>query len=261
MVAPGVRRWLASAWARAERVARTTGRAARGNHGSKAMIGVWLIGAVFAGGILMYGLTLRSPSWFHREMPSTSEQRRVAQSLENRIITEAYRFRGGLIAGADGIRRTGEDWHLRVTQEEATAWLRVKLPEWLANLDPPARVPTGLGDLQSHFSSGRAWAAGRMDERVYTLSTSVRVDESGVWLVGLRAGIGSLSLPESWGGLGLAGAWAREEAAESSWRIASGHEPLIAGATVRLEDGRRVRVLGARIVPGAVEIECRTEAP
>jgi hypothetical protein len=225
------------------------------------MLGVWLIVAVFTGGALLYGLTMRTPSWFGDSLSDPVEQRRIAQRLENRIITEAYRFRGGVIAGEKGVRQTGEDWRVRVTEEEATAWLRAKLPEWLANLDPPAKLPSGINDLQAHFASGRAWIAWRMEESVYTLSVGVRADESGIWLVGVRAGIGTLSLPASWGGFGLAGAWGRTEVGENNWKIANGRAPLLAASTVRLEDGRRVRVIGARFVPGAVEIDCRTEAP
>lgn len=253
--------WLHSVWRGVDRIARTTGRAARGNHGSRAMVVVWLIGAVFVCAAVGYGLTLRTPSWFQNVAMDGPEARRIAQRLENRIITEAYRFRGEPTAGPDGVRRTGEDWRLRVTEAEATAWLAVRFPEWLANRDPPARLPPGVRDLQAHFGSGRAWVAGRVEDSVYSLSTSVRWNERGVWLSGVRAGVGSLWLPASWGGLGMVGVLGRDEAGGSALRIVSGDEPLVPGGTVRLEDGRRVRVLRATISAGAIEVDCRTEVP
>lgn len=137
----------------------------------------------------------------------------------------------------------------------------VRFPEWLTNRDPPARLPAGVRDLQAHFGSGRAWIAGRVEEGVYSLSTAVRSNEGGIWLSSVRAGVGSLWLPASWGGLGMAGMIGRDEAGGSIWRIVSGEEPLVAGGTVRLEDGRRVRVLGIAISAGAIEVNCRTEVP
>lgn len=252
--------WLRGVWRGVDRIARTTGRAARGNHGSRAMVVVWLIGAVFVFALAGYGLTMRTPSWFHSGEMDGAESRRIAQRLENRIITEAYRFRGEPTAGPDGVRRTGEDWRLRVTEAEATAWLTARFPEWLANRDPPARVPPGVRDLQAHFGSGRAWIAGRVDESVYSFSTAVRSNGGGIWLSGVRAGVGSFWLPASWGGLGMLGMIGREESS-GAWRIVSGDEPLVAGGLVRLEDGRRVRVLRAAIVSGAIEVDCRTEVP
>ncbi len=226
------------------------------------MIGVWLIAAVFVCGVVVYGLTLRTPGWFRTDARDAAEQRRVAQRLENRIITEAYRFRGEPVTGADGIRRTGEEWNLRITEEESTAWLGVKLAEWLANRDPPVRLPQGLADLQTHFAGGRAWVAGRIDDNVYTLSAGVIAGEAGVWLSRVRAGVGSLALPVSWGGFGLVGSAGPERAGsgEWAWRVVSGQDPILKDATLRLEDGRQVRVLRVRLVPGAIEVGCRTEA-
>lgn len=254
------RRVAARAWLGVERVARTTGRMARGRHGSRAMLGVWLIGAAFFGGAVVYGLTLRAPSWFQSGSGNASELRRVAQRLENRLITEAYRFRGAPGIGPGGIRKTGEDWRVRVTEEEATAWLAVKLGEWLANRDPPSRVPPSVSELQAHFANGRAWVAGRLDDSVYTVSTGLRAEADGLWLSGVRAGVGSLSMPVSWGGMNLVG-MKGTGGDEWLWRVATGREPLLAGGTIRLEDGRRVRIVGARILPGAVEVDCRTEVP
>lgn len=258
--ARGVRA-LARAWRGVEMLARTTGRAARGTHGSRAMIVVWLICAVFASGLGAYGLAARTPGWFDGAVPDRAEARRLAQRLENRIITEAYRFRGGPVSGPDGVRRTGEDWRLRVSEEEATAWLTVRFPEWLANRDPPVRMPPGVGDLRAHFANGRAWIAGRVDENVYSISSGVRVSDAGVRLAGVRAGIGSLWWPVSWGGLKLVGLVNGESGSAEAQRLLGGGGSLIAGGAIRLEDGRRVRILEVTIGAGALEVGCRTEAP
>lgn len=224
------------------------------------MLGVWLIGAVFLGGAGVYALTMRSPSWFRSDIADMAESRRIAQRLENRLISEAYRFRGAPTTGADGVRRTGEGWVVRVTEEEARAWLTTKLGEWLANRDPPIRMTREISELQAHFGSGRAWLAGRFEERVYTVSSGIGVRESGVWLTGVRAGLGSLSLPIAWGGAGLIGIDGLEGGGWI-WKAATGREPLLAGGTIRLEDGRRVRVVGVQVLPGVLEVECRTEVP
>ncbi|MBX3387972.1 MAG: hypothetical protein KF691_00810 [Phycisphaeraceae bacterium] len=224
------------------------------------MLGVWLIGAIFVTCAFFYGLTLRTPSWFQSEARKASEMRRMAQRVENRLITEAYRFRGGPTLEPDGSRRTGDNWRIRVTEEEATAWIAAKLGEWLANRDPPARIPPEISELQAHFGSGRAWVAGLLDDRVYAVSTGFRANEKGLWFSGARAGIGSLAFPVSWGAMGFVG---MDDSGVGGWvwRLLSGREPLLPGATIRLEDGRRVRVIAVRVLPGAIEAECRTEAP
>lgn len=243
-----------------ERLASTTARMARGRHGSLAMLGVWMIGIIFLIAAIGYGLTLRAPSWFQSKDRSQPEMRLVAQKLENRLITEAYRFRGGPTPGPAGSRRTGDDWRIRVTEDEATAWLSVKLAEWLANRDPPLRMPRELSELQAHFGSGRAAIAGLFDERVYTASAAIRTNESGLWVSGARAGVGSLTLPVSWGGTGLVGV-DDSRTGGLIWRVFSGQEPLLPGGTFRLEDGRRIRVIAVRVLTGAIEVECRTEVP
>lgn len=242
------------------RLVRTAVRMARGRHGSLAMMGVWVIGAIFLAGAVIYLLTLRTPSWFQHEAGTQSERRLAAQRVENRLITEAYRFRGGPAPGPGGARRTGEDWRVRVTEEEATAWLSAKLGEWLANRDPPAKVPSEISELRAHFASGRAWIAGLFDEKVYSVSATVRVTENGIWLSGARAGVGSLMLPVSWGGMSLVGV-DNSGAHGWAWRMLLGQEPLLAGGSIRLEDGRRVRVIAVRVLPGVIEAECRTEVP
>ncbi|MFO0859725.1 MAG: hypothetical protein U0570_04150 [Phycisphaerales bacterium] len=242
------------------RSVRTVGRAARGRHGSLAMVGVWAIGVVFFSGLIMYLLAMRTPSWFRDGLRDDEAARQLAQRLENRLITEAYRFRGAVKQDESGVRLTGEPWKIRITEEEATAWLTVKLHAWLANMDPPARLPPEVCDVQAHFSPGRASIGARLEGSVVAVSARAEIETSGVWIRGGRGGVGSLMLPLSWGGWALAGG---EELQQSGavWKILAGRAPLLNGATIRTEDGRQVRVLAIEPAAGVLDVVCRTEVP
>lgn len=228
------------------------------------MVGVWLIALVFVIGVVVVVLASRSPRWFVPVVVDTS-MREMAQRLENRIITEAYRYRGVPREGPKGApRQTGENWTLRITEQEATAWLSVKLPEWLVNHDPAARLPASVGDLQAHFSGGRVLVGGRAEGATVSVSASPVV-ANGVWLSGVRAGLGSLQLPLWLGGWAIV----KKDAAlnadgEAVWKAIRGEAPILKDASVKLEDGRRVRVIAVRMgekKDGILEVECATEVP
>lgn len=228
------------------------------------MIGVWLIASVFVFVVAALVLALRSPGWFAPVVVNAS-MRETAQRLENRIITEAYRYRGAPREGPKGgPRQTGENWTLRITEQEATAWLSVKLPEWILNRDPAARLPASIGDLQAHFSGGRVLVGCRSDRAIVSVSGQPAVG-NGVRLARVRAGIGSLALPLWIGG------WAimKEDAIKGAdgaavWGAIRGREPILKDAAIKLEDGRRIRVVAVRVgekKDGVLEVECATEVP
>ncbi|MBS0190861.1 MAG: hypothetical protein U0573_03075 [Phycisphaerales bacterium] len=231
------------------RLARAAHFSARGRRGPWAMLGVWFIVAVFGAGALGYFLAARTPAWFSASPASTD--RETAQRLENRLITEAFRFRGAVHDG-----HTGEPWTVRITESEAAAWLAVKLPEWLKNRD--VRLPQGISDLRAHFGSDRAWAGAMLDGCVFSLSARFDTSAGSLSLSSVWGGIGRLSLPLALGGWRLAGANALVP--EDQARILTGRAPLLPGGTIRLEDGRRVRVLAVRLSEGLMEVDCITEA-
>ncbi len=258
--------FAASGWAKALMLGRAARRSARGRRGRWAMAGVWTIAALFLTALILYLLTIPAPGWFHPADPRDPEIRRLAQRVENRVITEAYRFRGEPREGSgQGPRATGEPWTIRISENDATAWLAVKLAEWLANRDPPVRLPADISELQAHFDAGRAYVGAsvgaRGEGRVVSVSAGVRIEGGNAWLVGTRAGVGRLSLPVSIGGWELLGGDGMGKAERNGiLSVATGRAPLLKSG-LKLEDGRFVRVLGVRLEDGEMAVECVTEVP
>ncbi|MFN9970609.1 MAG: hypothetical protein ACK58T_11980, partial [Phycisphaerae bacterium] len=83
------------------RGARVAVRSARGDHGSLAMLGVWLITAIAACSIVGYLLTLRTPRWFRTINPRDAALVDLAQRVENRVITQLYKYRGEVDPATD----------------------------------------------------------------------------------------------------------------------------------------------------------------
>jgi hypothetical protein len=190
-----------------------------------------------------------------------------AQRLENRVITQLYKYRGS-VDPATGA--TGEPWTLTITQDEATAWLACKLPEWVRNLDDSAAWPREISNLQASFGSSRLWIAAAVDNgsrSVVSLGAAPRLDADGLRLASSRAGVGSLTLPVSWlSGPARAlldgpGARAVDRAGDRPlWPMLTGAQPALRDASIRLEDGRRVRITELKLEPGEITLTCRTQA-
>ncbi|MBY0111476.1 MAG: hypothetical protein K2Y21_01540 [Phycisphaerales bacterium] len=244
------------------RGARVAVGSARGHHGSLAMVGVWLITGVAILSLFLYALASRTPSWFHPVNPHDPVLIDLAQRVENRVITQLYKYRGEVDPAT---RATGEPWTLTITQDEATAWLNCKLPDWVRNLDDSATWPSEISNLQARIDPSRLWVAAALrNSSVASFGAAPRADDRGLRLASARAGIGSLSLPASWFGgttRSLIEHAAGKPAAARAWDLATGAAPLSEQPSIRLEDGRRVRVLAVELTPGTLTLRCQTEAP
>jgi hypothetical protein len=241
------------------RGARVAVRSARGDHGSLAMLGVWLITAIAAFSIFGYLLTLRTPRWFRTINPRDAALVDSAQRVENRIITQLYKYRGE-VDPATGA--TGEPWDLTISQDEATAWLSCKLPDWLRNLDDRFTWPVGVENVQAAFDPSRLWLAASVDSgsrSVVCVGASPRIEASGLYLRSGRAGIGSLVLPASLLGGRAESLFSSADKHNRAWKIASGTSPALPNATLRLEDGRQVRVVAITLDRETLTLRCQTE--
>lgn len=227
------------------------------------MIGVWFITIVAALGLLVFLLSARTPGWFRTINPHDAALRDLAQRVENRVITQLYKYRGEVdpTTGA-----TGEPWELTLTQDEATAWLSCKLPDWVRNLDDSARWPPEVSSVQASFGSSRIWIAAAVDNgsrSIVSLGASPRLDDEGLRLVSARAGVGSLTLPISWLSGPARTLLDRPGGAAGDrplWPILTGTQPALRDAALRLEDGRRVRVAAIMLEPDRLVLTCRTFA-
>lgn len=247
-------------------------RAARGNRRAWVRLGVWTIGLAGALSITLYALSRREPAWFRTLDPATLALR--ADQIENRVVSEAYRFRGSVraaatVEGVDASLQTGEEWSFTLTEEDATAWLGGKLPRWLSNLHDRLIVPPGVRDLQARFADGRVILGARASlegaDRVLTYSFRPVVESGGLWLRSPRVGLGSLRLP-AWmlltrteRRLGLRDSLGDVVPLSELEHALQGDAALLSQALVRLEDGRSVRILAIEPGEGVVTLRCRTE--
>ena len=241
------------------RGARVAVRSARGQHGSLAMLGVWLITGIAVLSLVGYLLTLRTPRWFRTINPRDAALVDLAQRVENRVITQLYKYRGE-VDPATGA--TGAAWELTITQDEATAWLACKLPDWLRNLDDRFTWPVGVENVQAAFDSSRLWLAASIDSgpsSVVCVGATPRIEANGLYLRSGRAGVGSLVLPASLFGGRAESLFSSADKQNRAWSIATGTSPVLPNATLRLEDGRQVRVLAITLDRESLTLQCQTE--
>jgi hypothetical protein len=157
-----------------------------------------------------------------------------------------------------------------ISDQDANAWLATRFKQWLENQG--ARWPEQLAGVQIAFEPGVVRAgvrlAGAGGGRVLYIEArpEVRADGS-LWLVPAGMGAGAMPLPTS---LVLAevrsevidalpqGSAGRSEA-ERALGALSGTTPALKDAALKLEDGRRVRLTGIKVLKGRAELTCRTE--
>lgn len=229
-----------------------------------AACGIAMVGA---------GLARTPPSWWRamaREDPATVQ---LARRVENAIETEVYQNRPAVHEGA--VWRS-DPWSVRVSAEEASAWLCVRLPAWVANQKDHLRWPRDLQEVQVAFNAGAMTVGARVpagrEGRVLTATVSPRLDERGrLFLPAQQMNVGRLAVPASWvldharGGGAAAQAIPENLRAlpetEALVRAFEGSEALVESPVIKLGDGRSVRVLGFSLAGGVLEITCRTERP
>jgi len=224
-------------------------------------------------GLVMFGAALSraTPSWwrsFPREDPALAS---LARRVENSVQTEVFQNRAS--HREDGLLRS-DPWSIRLSAEEASAWLAVRLPMWMANQKEKFRWPRELEEVQVDFAEGTLTFGARLDAargaRVLTATVWPHLDEQGrLFLPAKRVNVGRLAVPASWVLEHARGAAARCIPAnlrdlpetEALVRAFEGDHALIETAVFKLGDGRRVRVLSFSLDGGMLQITCQTERP
>lgn len=234
-----------------------------------------LLGLGAISGLLVACAALMSvsrPAWWNDDAGARGEHRRtLAGQVDNGAWTLVTQVRpmtarsenGESAGGAGGVGGAGvaslsEPWSVSLSAESATAWLNEKLPRWLvAQGATKLELPVGA-EVQAGFEPGVVHLGLRVPEaggdRFVSLSITPRVDERGLWLPATAASLGRLDVP-------LSIVLPTKRGAQGGLAdVLGGASPALAGGTIRLPDGRRVRLLRLEAVQDHLVLTMRTES-
>lgn len=243
--------------------------------------GLFLAGVITGGVVVAGWLADQRPRWWDPIDASNPSTVAAANAVENGAVDLLSLVRPS-VERSPGVL-TSEPWTVRLTPEDANAWLAVRLPMWIRNQSDNFRWPSQVAQLQVDFRADdvvlgvRARSHGV--ERYLWVSLDPTIDADGaLWLRATWVHVGRLSLPASW-------FLPDEEAAPSGTSPAqptlvtknipddiralpeteallaalNGAGPVARNPAIRLADGRRVRIVGVAAEDGALYVTCRTE--
>jgi hypothetical protein len=246
--------------------------------------GLFLAG-VITGGVLVAGwLADQRPRWWDSVDSADPGTIAVADAVENGAVDLLSQVRPSRET-APGLL-TSEPWTVRLTPEDANAWLAVRMPKWVRNQSDNFRWPSQVAQLQVDFREDdivlgvRAVTGG--GERYLWVTLAPTIDDDGaLWLRATWVHVGRLSLPAAWflpgGGGPNPGSGGVDGSrptlvtqnipddirslpqTDALLAALNGAGPVARNPTVRLADGRRVRIVGLEAQDGALLVTCRTE--
>lgn len=239
--------------------------------------GVLLVGvvagllALFGGAVLSLStLVSRKPAWW-KETPIGSNA--VAEQIESGMLGHLTAVRAGdpTFVPTREISWRSEVWKISLKEEDANTWLALKLPEYLANRQPSVRWPREIEGVRVWFDKGevRLGAKVRQGGEVRYVGTTLRPkirEDGSMWMPSDGVNVGALSAP-AWS-IGAARSIygdpvpaniAAMPEVKSMFGAFQDKNPVLKDAIVRLEGGRRVRILSITPRNGWIEIMCWTE--
>lgn len=196
-------------------------------------------------------MAFRVPVWFAPRAMG-EDQAALAEALERRVLSEV-----------SAAHPFGTPWTLTVSAPECEAWLNTRLPVWLENQNTPR--PSWLGFVGVSFTARRAAIAGatRPDNRPPVVSFEFACPIEPGASPSLEARLGTLPVPR-WVVVALVpGLHQQFDRALGPGTISptagSGGTPQ-GIATIRLDDGRRVRVRRVESGTDTLTLHCTTIA-
>lgn len=191
--------------------------------------------------------------------------------VENAVVAQLSLVRQGQW-DADGVWRS-EPWSVSISEQDASAWLATRLPRWVKNREGDDAWPPQVAQSRVSFTDGRIIAGAMLrngGDAVQIMGVEIRpyVDEHGALRVpAMKVRIGRVSLPAGWlfGAItSRAGDFIPRETLESPTAktvsdALRGESVLTRNAVIRLEDGRRVRVLNMSPQNGRLDLTFQTE--
>jgi hypothetical protein len=237
--------------------------------------GLALAAAVTICILIGWALVQEAPGWWRIVRKNDPRTKETALLVENSVWNQIYLSREMTpVADAAEARGIGAEWTVSLKASDANAWLNERLPLWLANQHDQTPWPKELEEVQVDFGDGVIRVGAKLiqggAERVVsaTILPDLRADGA-LWMPASWVSIGRLAVPAEW-----ALRQAEEHKADfipvevrdlpetvAAFRGFAGLAPIVQDAVIKLEDGRRVRLLKLRPINGRLEITARTERP
>lgn len=218
--------------------------------------------------VYAHGLTRRAPRWWN---PAITIDPAAGEAIEMGLMGHLSAVRAADPALKPGEPWRSTPWSVSLGEDDANAWLNSRMPRWMLNRGKPLVWPAEIASLQVKFEDGVI----RLGVQILdgsdsviagvSLKPTIRTDGS-LWLNSSGLDIGSLPTP-AWA-VGTARS-AYADSIPSALRdlpetraffgALAGSNAIFPNATVRLDGGRRVRVLGVTPKKGRVDLTFRTE--
>jgi len=243
------------------------------------MVGGLLLAAVVTPVLIVLSLSKFAPSWWPGRSEDQGAVRVRAEAIENAAVAQA-----SLVRAADPVATPekwfSEEWSVSISEGDANAWLESRLPQWLANRYPGATWAVHLKEVRVRFLEGRVDVAANLSADIEgmdragggagilgaTLRPRVGADGS-LWAPASSIFAGRAVFPT---GVVVRGLRGRVESAlpkavrtlpemEGVFRTLLNEQAAAASPMLRIDGGRRVRLLGLRVRDGRAELTCRTE--
>lgn len=228
-----------------------------------------------AAGLTMLALSQERPSWWQSVDAKDPAVIAVAERLENAVATILTQARPAS-EGDD----PAKPWTVRIAAADINAWLNARLPTWMESReDVNFEWPESLQELQIDFRDGlihvgaKVSAARRVEPdtragNYFSAAIAPQFKSDGsLWTPACSVALGRLSVPASW-------MLKEPEEVASAERVPdelaelpetrhvlaafAGKIPAMGNPTIKLGDGRKVRVLGLTASDGKLAITCQT---
>ncbi len=211
-----------------------------------------LITAAIIGGWWLSRLT---PRWWLELDAQDPKLRATAESVENGMTTVLSAARPSVPGSRSSLR-----WTMTLNDRDASAWLTSRLPAWVEHQMGERAWPKGVSQAQVVFEDGAIIVGARMmtgsTERYVSISFSPRVDEAGrLWIESAGARVGELPAPLS---TALSPLDRSSNAMLRRLAIVLRGGEAINDPVIPLADQRHVRIVGVRVSPGVLTVECET---
>jgi hypothetical protein len=218
--------------------------------------------------IYAHGLTRQAPKWWNT---SLAVDPAAGEAIEMGLMGHLSAVRPPDPALKPGEPWRSAPWSISLSEDDANAWLNARLPKWMLNRGTPVEWPVELRSLQVKFEEGTVRLGVQIIDSNDSVIAGVSLtpemrDNSSLWLKSSGLDIGSLPAP-SWMigaarstyGSSIPAAIRELPETKAFFGALAGNNAIFPNTTIRLDGGRRVRVLSIKPRNGRVDMTFRTE--